>query len=41
MINVAELNQLWWLKESDQGLENVDQTHLELVSAKPILQKKL
>ena len=41
MINVAEVNQQSWSEESGQWLENVDQTHLELVSGKPVLQKTL
>ena len=34
MIYVAEFNQQLWLEESGQSLENVDQTHLILVSGK-------
>ena len=39
IIDVAEVNQLHWLEESRQWLENVDQTHLVLASGKPVLQK--
>ena len=39
MINVAEVNQRCWFEESGQWLENVDQTHLVLVSGKPVLKK--
>ena len=38
-LNVAEVNQLCWLEESGQWLENVDQTYLVLASGKPVLQK--
>ena len=36
---VAEVNQLRWLKESGQWLENVHQTHQVLASGKPALPK--
>ena len=39
IINVAEVNQLRWLEESGQWLENVDRTHLFLPSGNPVLQK--
>ena len=39
IINVAEVNQRRWLEESGQWQENVDQTHLVLVSGKPAQQK--
>ena len=39
IIDVAEVNQLHWLEESGQWLENVGQTHLVLASSKPVLQK--
>ena len=39
IINQAEDFQLQWLEESRQCLVNVDQTHLELASCKPVLQK--
>ena len=37
---VAEVNQWRWLEESEQWLENVDQTHLVLTSGTSVLQKK-
>ena len=36
---VAEVNQLYWLEESVQWLENVVRTHLVLASGEPVLQK--
>ena len=39
IIDVAEDNQRPWLEESGQWLENVDRTHLDLASGKPVLQK--
>ena len=38
IINIAEIYQWLWLEESGQRLENVDWTHLELASGKPVLQ---
>ena len=38
-IDFAEVNQLRWLEESGQWLENVDQTHLILASGKSVLKK--
>ena len=38
IINIAEVNQPLWLEESGQRVENVDWTHLELASGKPVLQ---
>ena len=37
IINITEVNQWRWLEESGQWLENVDRTHLVLVSGKPVL----
>ena len=39
MVNVAEVNQWRWLEESGQWHENVNRTHLVLVSGKPVLPK--
>ena len=39
IIDVVEVNHWGLLKESGKYHENVDQTHLELVSGKPVLQK--
>ena len=39
IIYVAEVKQWCWLEESEQWLENIDQTRLALVSGKPVLQK--
>ena len=39
IINVAEVNQRAWLKESGQWLESVDRSHLVLASGKLQLQK--
>ena len=36
IIDVAEVNKRRWFEESGQWLENVDRTHLDLVSAKPV-----
>ena len=41
IINFAEVNQLCWLEDSGQRLENVDRTHLVLASGKPVLQKNI
>ena len=38
-IDVDEVNQHRWLKESGLWLENVDRNHLVLASGKPLLQK--
>ena len=38
-IDVAEVNQLCWVEESGQWLDNVDRTHLVLAGGKPVLQK--
>ena len=37
-MDIAEVNQQPWLEESGHWLENVDQTHLNLASRKPVLQ---
>ena len=37
--SIAEINQWRWLVESGHWLENIDRTHLVLVSGKPVLQK--
>ena len=37
--NVAEVNQPHCIEESEQWLENVDRTHLELACGKILLQK--
>ena len=39
MIHVAEVNQLRWLEESGQWLENVDRAHPVLVCGKLVLLK--
>ena len=39
IIDVAVVNQSRRLEESGQWLENVDRTHLDLASGKPVLQK--
>ena len=39
IIDVAEVNQLHWLEESGQWLENVDRTHLLVTRGKLVLQK--
>ena len=39
IVDVAVVNQRRRLEESGQWLENVDQTHLDLASGKPVLQK--
>ena len=41
IIDVAEVNQRRWLEESGQWHENVDRTHLDLASDKPVSQKAL
>ena len=38
--NVAEVNQPHCIEESEQWLENVDQTHLELACGKLVPQKE-
>ena len=40
IIDVAEVSQWRWLEESGLWLENVDRTHLVLVSGKPVLLKR-
>ena len=39
--NVDEIYQRRWLEESEQWLENDDQTHLVLVSSKLVLQRSI
>ena len=41
IIDVGEVNQLRWLEESGQWLENVDRTHLVQASGKPVLLKMI
>ena len=41
IVDVADVNQRRCLEESGQWLENVDHTHLVLVSDKLVLQKSL
>ena len=41
IIGFTEVNQWRSLEENGQWLENVDRTHLELASGKPVLQKSL
>ena len=41
IIDVDEVNQHRWLKESGLWLENVDRNHLVLASGKPLLQKSI
>ena len=41
IVDVAEVNHWRCLEESGQRLENVDQTHRELTSAKLELQKSI
>ena len=38
-LDVAEVNQRRWFEERWRWLENVDRTHLELISGKPVQQK--
>ena len=38
MVDVVEVNEQCWLEESEQWLENVDQTHRVLASGKLELQ---
>ena len=39
--DVAQDDQLRWVEESGQWLENFDRTHLVLASCKPVLHKRL
>ena len=38
-LDVVEVNQRRWFEERGGWLENVDRTHLELISGKPVQQK--